>query len=274
MFNFKSKVAKITQSVKQSFETPRDPQAVIAEIHQSFDTASEKLLNDARKILAGSYDIEKGERLKSIGFTQAKKAVEASNIVSEKQKNQELAKLIEYYQMYYPNNKFITEGKTKEICQKYGLLCAKTEYYTGDVPEKNLSEIEKFKLREDDMIKNECGWVDWASGRYKLNKNKPTDVYSEYGYIMNPDMPSFWSTSATLVKVKEDVKFVYTKMSLKICASLKDFNTKNMNIEDGYKLELNLPDPIVLQPVNGGYLVVSKWGLEAEDGDLVNEKMN
>jgi hypothetical protein len=47
-----------------------------------------------------------------------------------------------------------------------------------------------------------------------------------------------------------------------------------MRIEDGYRLEYNLPDPIVLQPVNGGYLIVSKWGLEGEDAELTNEKMN
>jgi hypothetical protein len=64
------------------------------------------------------------------------------------------------------------------------------------------------------------------------------------------------------------------KEGFKICASVKDFDTSNMRIEDGYRLEYNLPDPIVLQPVNGGYLIVSKWGLEGEDAELTNEKMN
>jgi hypothetical protein len=245
MFNLKRKVKQIVQS----FEPVKDPQVVIAEIHNSFDTASEKLLNDAKVILAGSYDIEKGERLKKIGFVSAKKAVEASTIISEKQKNEELAKLIEYYQMNYPNNKFITEEKTKEICQKYGLLCAETKYYISDVPEKNLSEIENFKLKETEMEKIEYGWMKWertAHGGYLMPSSKKDEAETHH----------------------------FEKPDLKICASVKDFYTKNMRIEDGYKLELNLPDPIVLQPVKGGYLVVSKWGLEAEDADLINEKMN
>jgi hypothetical protein len=209
MFNLKRKFTKLIEPTK-------DPQVIVAEIHNSFDTAGDKLLNDAKNILSGSYDIEKGERLKKIGFGSTKKAVEASIIINKKKEMEELAKLIGYYQMYYPNNKFITESKTKEICQKYGLLCAQSKYYISDIPEKNLTEIENFKLRQEDMVGDK----------------------------------------------------------LKICASVKDFNTENMQITDGYKLELNLPDPIVLQPVNGGYLIVSKWGLEAEDNSLANEKMN
>lgn len=266
MFNLKRKVKQIGQSVKQSFEPVKDPQVLIAEIHNSFDTASEKLLNDAKAILARSYDIEKGERLKKIGFVSAKKAVEATIVTKQKQKNEELAKLIEYYQMHYPNNKFITEEKTKEICQKYGLLCAETSYYISDVPEKNLTEIEKFKLRQDDMVEYKCGWVTNGGNIYQ---EKPAET-SRWGYIKYHNQ---WR-NYYYVNAEENIKAHYEASPMKICASVKDFDTKNMRIEDGYKLELNLPDPIVLQPVKGGYLVVSKWGLEAEDAELVNEKMN
>jgi len=272
MFKFSFK--KIGQSVKQSLEPAKDPQVVIAEIHESFDTASEKLLNEAKAILNGSYDIEKGERLKNIGFTSAKKAVEATELVDKKQKNEELAKLIEYYQLHYPNNKFITEEKVKEICQKYGLLCGETKYYKSDVPEKNLSEIENFKLKEKDMDKIKYNWykINYTerSYPYSLALDKETgDCYGHIEYSASP-----FGRSMTFVKKDENKTHHFQKEKFKICASVKDFDTKNMRIEDGYKLNLNLPDPIVLQPVKGGYLVVSKWGLEAEDKDLFNEKMN
>lgn len=270
MFNFKKKVKQLTQSVKSSFEPVRNPQEVIAEIHESFDTASEKLLNVAKEILAGSYDIEKGERLKKVGFVSAKKAVEASEIIYEKQKNEELAKLIEYYQINYQNNKFITEDKTKQICQKYGLLCAETKYYVSDVPEKNLSEIESFELKESEMEKINYGWFKWehtTNGSYLMSSSKEYGGAWGYSEIVRGRSSSFYQKDET-----ETHHFI--KPELKICASIKDFNTKNMRIEDGYKLQLNLPDPIVLQPVKGGYLIVSKWGLESEDADLVNEKLN
>lgn len=257
MFNLKRKARQISL---------KDPQVVIAEIHNSFDTASEKLLSDAKAILAGSYDTEKGERLKKVGFVSVKKAVEASYIIAEKQKNEELAKLIEYYKTHYPNNKFITKEKTKEICQKYGLLCAETSYYISDVPEKNLTEIENFKLRQEDMVEYKCGWITNGCNIYQ---KKPAEQ-SIWGYIKYDQQ----FRNCYYVNVEENIKSQYEANPMKICASAKDFNTKNMRIEDGYKLELNLPDPIVLQPVKGGYLVVSKWGLESEDADLTNEKMN
>lgn len=267
--NFKRKSNQAVQRVKHLFEPAKDPQVVIAEIHNEFDTATEKLLNEAKSILSGDYNIEKGERLKKVGFVSAKKAVEASEITVKKEANEKLANLIEYYSIHYPNNKFITEDKVKNICQKYGLLFAETKYYISDVPEKNLSEIENFKLRQEDMEVYKCFWYKWVNGThfgYYYRYNEKVEG-SQWGYLKN-------STRGTFYGMPENTTEYYEPNPLKICASIKDFNTKNMRIEDEYKLELNLPDPIVLQPVKGGYLIVSKWGLEASDETLVNEKMN
>ena len=41
----------------------------------------------------------------------------------------------------------------------------------------------------------------------------------------------------------------------------------------GYKIQ-NIPDPVVLQPVCGGYLIVCAWGDEASDEIVVNQQMN
>lgn len=71
----------------------------------------------------------------------------------------------------------------------------------------------------------------------------------------------------------ESILHTYTKPELKICAPAKDFYTQGMKVE-GHKLVQDIKDPIVLQPVTGGYLIVSKWGLEAEDPALLNEKQN
>lgn len=268
MFNFKKKWNKVAEVAKQTFETPKDPNVIVAEIHEAFDTATDKLLSDAKAVLAGEYDVEKGQRLSKLGFTQAKKAVEAQEVIYSKSSNKILAEKIEYYQMHYPNNKFITEAKVKEICQKYGLLKAEVKYYISDVPEKNLSEIEKFCLKQEDMNEFACCWYAYSgSGYYSLvEKGTPNSIYGSH---MRKDG---WSNIQH--EEDENVKSHYMTPAKEICASAKDFNTKNMRIEDGYKLSLNIPDPIVLQPVNGGYLVVSKWGLEGNDESLINEKHN
>lgn len=52
-----------------------------------------------------------------------------------------------------------------------------------------------------------------------------------------------------------------------------------MDIKD-FKLQekIEVPDPIVLKPVfykdQKYYLIVTAWGLESTDQDVINEKMN
>jgi hypothetical protein len=58
--------------------------------------------------------------------------------------------------------------------------------------------------------------------------------------------------------------------TFEIVAPIKDFDTRNMIIENGeLKNKVEIPDPIVLQPVYHNnekhYLIVTAWGIEAED---------
>lgn len=63
----------------------------------------------------------------------------------------------------------------------------------------------------------------------------------------------------------------YGDDGLRICAPIKDFDTKHLKLEG---TNLVPKDPIVLKPVNNGFLILSKWGLEANDQDLINETDN
>jgi len=139
MFNFFNKTKKTKVSTINAVE-------LVEKIHNEFDTAADRLLDEAKSIIANS-DIEKGERLKAIGFNNS---VPVKNSEVALQKKQ-LAEKIEYYQVFYPNNKFITEEEVERICKKYGLLFGETINYIGNIPEKNLKEIEAFVLREEDM---------------------------------------------------------------------------------------------------------------------------
>lgn len=264
MFNlFKNKkVLKAVNSVKQAFAEPVDAKAVIEKIHADFDSSTERLLSEADRIINNNKDTEKGHRLKNIGFTSSKSAVEANVLEKKKIESEVLAAQIKYFQQWYPFNKFITKKEVESICKKYGLVFGDVEYFIGDVPEKNLFEIESFKLRQEDHIKYACGYYKHLShyGMYPCDKE---DVGSRYGCIMYSK-----GGGRFFMSVNEGEKDYYEKPTFKICASIKDFNTKYMTVSDGYKLEID--DPIVLQPVQGGYLIVSKWGLEASDEIVVN----
>ena len=49
----------------------------------------------------------------------------------------------------------------------------------------------------------------------------------------------------------------------------------DLQLEEGYKLvKKHIPDPVVLQPVKGGYLIITAWGDEASDPLVINPLMN
>lgn len=86
--------------------------------------------------------------------------------------------------------------------------------------------------------------------------------------LQKRDMYSGWS----LPHVFNQLRFFYNDDTpMFICAPAKDFNQKGMKVS-GVKLEIE--DPIVLQPVKHGYLIVTKWGPEASDPALINEQSN
>lgn len=265
MFNLRKKAKQMVFSVKQSLEPVKYPQALIAEIHEEFDTATDKLLAQAKDILCKEVG-SKGERLKKLGFISTKSASEAETLIRQQEYNLEISERVEYFRTYYPNQKFITEVLVSHICKKYGLLFGDASYYIGDVPEKNIVEMENFKLREDDLDKLLHGYVTTGTnGRLVMTKEKT----AHFGYLQM----GLFGLNFIAVEDKASTHH-YDAKPYKICASVKDFDTHNMRIEDGYKLQQNLPDPIVLQPVKGGYLIVTKWGLEASDELVVNEINN
>lgn len=169
MFNFRKKAQQLNQEIKRAFEPAKDSNTLIAEIHEEFDSSTERLLNEAKGILAKSTNTDKGEALRKLGFTNSKPSVEAALDIKIKKEKQELAENIQYFQQWYPSNKYITEAEVEKICKKYGLLCGEAQYYIGDVPDKNLTEISNFKLRNEDCISHKLGWYKMESAsRYQF----------------------------------------------------------------------------------------------------------
>lgn len=259
----------------------------IEEIHETFYTEVDKLLASAK--ITNSLDtdkqnlIEKSERLKVCGFTSTKEMNEASLEVSRldilKKENESKSKLIEainYFSFKYPNYKFITEASVKRICEKYGLIYGNVSDYIGTVPDNNLKHIEDFRIDEED----DC---------YVY-----TFIYSD-GWNKNLMEKGFRTKDDSEKKVKDEIEksntslasasplahhysrmFNADKCQLEIAAPIKDFDMKGKEVKN-YKVS-DIPDPIVLKPVIykdvKHYLIVTAWGLEAEDGLVINERHN
>lgn len=266
---------------------------VVQDIHNEFFTAGENILSEAKGLLSEleKKDVAKGKRLAALGFGKTREAVAAIETENKLASTKEIAELVLYYQQNYPNNKFITERQVKAICEKYGLIFGETTMYKGFVPESKLPLIEGFKLKEKDQSKI---WFEITENNNGGNIQLPLSYISDKDlsekglrYFNSGDsLDYFYITGGSSDKsdlCKKEVcdlfnglRFVKAQIvdkQLKICAPAKDMEIPQGKQVVGYKIQ-NVPDPVVLQPVRGGYLIICAWGDEASDEIVVNEKMN
>lgn len=277
MFNlFKPKVAA-TKAVESNPAKGGYPQ-IVYEIHNEFLTAGDKILEQAKKVLneSAKKSMEKGHRLSAIGFKNVPEVVHAMSIfVTDK-----IAKLVEYYFVNYPNNKFITEEQVRGICLKYNLFCGDISLFKGFVPDKNLTQIEEFKIKDQDKniveLRNTCV-TEVSLGWYNDNE-LPKQEYIIAGGVLPATTTIHEEILAKAISlgVRRDLVYIQRQRkgsALQICAPLKDMETKGMDISE-YKISEHHPDPVVLHPVNGGYLIVTAWGDESTDELVVNQTQN
>ncbi len=205
--------------------------------------------------------------MRAAGFVNAQETnvKEENEDLKEGEMSRILAERIMYYKISYPNNKFITEEEVSIICNKYNLVCGKIDRYKGFVPDANLKMVEKFKIKNEDKDKDA-----WSVGRgysimhavYKDNTNEEYDDDGKLGRDRDTN---------------HQYKVVYREAKLRICAPLNDMDMSDMTLKDNYKMIENIKpvkDPIVLQPVIDGYLIVTAWGDEASDEIVVNQSYN
>lgn len=271
MFNLFKK-SKVQETTINSYPVE------VLEIHNEFNTAADRLLEEANQILkeGEKKDFEKVDRLKSLGFVKANQVAELEPIRQKIKLTKEQVELINYYKVQYPFNKFITTEQVEQICKKYGLVYGDVSLYKGFVPEKNLKEIESFELKKKDIpyltvydqqnnmigaiSKKDCD--DALISFLERSPNNFIYITESNGQPVNYSFPVPYYEK---YKHLSFVKGIKEKPSLKICAPLKDMDTTGMNLTNGFKLEKEIPDPVVLQPVNQGFLIVTMWADEQFD---------
>lgn len=270
-------------------ERPRSNNEIVEEIHETFYTEVDKLLAEAK--ISNSletdkqYLLDKCERLEKLGFSRSKEVMEAQEEISrlahlrqENAKKQDLIEAINYFSFKYPHYKFITEQSVKKICEKYGLIYGVIGRYLGIVPDKNLEHIEQFKISEEDecyAIKKYNRYLGSISSTIYKSKEDINKRQQEYDVRRNND-PSWIYMQSMMVVIDE--REVIDKEGLEICAPQKDFNLEGAEIKNKMISKVIPPDPIVLCPVvfknQKYYLIVTAWGNEASDENVVNQKMN
>lgn len=132
-------------------------QRKVVRIHHAFDTAAERLLEEARSIIANTRAVEgqrhsdlvsQAEILKHIGFVNSKNVIIADALhnkykesVSTKIQARGIEQLVLDYQHHFPFHKFLTIDQLLHICMKYNLVFHPVEQYIGEIPTKNVKEM-------------------------------------------------------------------------------------------------------------------------------------
>jgi hypothetical protein len=157
--------------------------------------------------------------------------------------------------------------------------------------EKNISNYkeEVKKIEESKKIKSN---IEYYSFKYPFNKFINEDsvvrICEKYGLLLtNVDrfiggIPEKNQKEIINFKIdKIDLPYSYNKESeytigtgLLIIATKDQLNMKNARVQGHKLVDIVKEDPIVLQPVKNGYLIVSAWGVEASDKEVQNPRFN
>lgn len=253
------------------------------QIYNDVYSAQELILQEAKRVLAipPVFDNAKAERLRQLeklGFKNFDEVKKLKEEREQQKKHSELNAMINYYRKVYPFHRFISQDSVQVIIKKYSLLLAKAGDYIAEIPEKNQQEIINFKVRRKDIrvpTEMEEGWSrSFMPSYYDLYGDR--SLINCFDAIRAQESGDPIQYYKDLEKKKRQDKLAYEREllpgeDLLIIAPVKKLDTRDRLVKDGVLIN---KDPIVLQPVVLGYLIVSSWGLEASDPLVVNSINN
>lgn len=176
----------------------------------------------------------------------------------------------------YPNYKFINYDVIAHLMRKYDLSIGNIEGYAADIPMKNLLELKNGKpVKYDDAKINNGEYYMLAITSLELDikdrgikYNLPILINSknDLRYIDKWDMRKLLQdNNYNLESSPNNFKGVTVARHKKcIIAPANHFNPDWVAAHSFTQKE----DPVVIQFVKGGALVLTKWGLEANDPEL------
>jgi hypothetical protein len=254
--------------------------SVIEQIHNEFFTASDSIIAEAEQIIKTAAT-EKAARLNNVGFVKSKETAKLNSL------SQGSAKVALEYKSKYQLNKFITYESAIAICNKYNLVMAPIDRFTGFVPEKNLKEIEGFRCKDQYSIHVLKSAKTMSVLLFAVLDQVKIKRYIKEGkgiiFVERSPLGGLSNFSETQ-RVEKEIEVLcketaygleFTEISgLQICAPASDMDTAGLSVSGRVFGKKNIPDPVVLHPVNKGFLIVTAWGDEASDPIVVNELKN
>lgn len=293
------------------FKKKTETQDIDSQIQESVYSAQDLLLEEAQKVLNEptpeiteftKQEIDRLEKLRELGFTSTKQTqkldqlkAEKLRVQREKKEKEDLSRRIEYYSFHYPQHKFIDDKTVNNICEKYGLVLAEASDLIDDIPEENQEEIVNFKIKKKDaraiarhVFSNINGQVTTEERCQipfepkedehenpdkhfiKMHERRRAEMMAGLSGLGGRGVLHSDFSRETLEADKDDL---ISGQSLQIIAPQSKINMEGKEVR-GNKVFRQVKDPIVLQPVAEGFLIVTSWGFEANDDQVKNPNKN
>lgn len=258
--------------------------SVVDQIHHDVDTAQDRLIAEAMKIMSDNAlpenALTKAERLEKLGFVKSVDVIDARSTQNAQNMGRIQAEIITKHKENYPDLKFLTEFEFDRICKKYGLIYAPVKHYLKSVPFSNLKEIEEAKpLGKSDMPRpkylmkfDNDDFNGLTKKERKLVCHRGIAVSSTQSSLIDVELSRHFNKTVHYKGWSSDVNYSnIINNGLFIAAPTAHFDLEDLtNVELGF-FEIFKPepkDPIVFRYCNGGIQVLTKWGEEANDPDL------
>jgi len=243
---------------------------------------------------------EKSSFLKAIGFNNSI----AAKLYDSIGNNYDLIQDIN--NRYQGTAKFITEPQYERLCEKYNLYSREPKYFMGDIPDKNIKDMQNSKIFMKDLeYTNLVHRMNTLYANIHIlnnkvheniveiarNLNELTDFYRFPDYkriktITLEQLGLFTVKFLSLVDTNGNrISTVVEELPLIEIAAIKDLFSpeafvksqariiKHNLAELKPKMQVDL-DPIVSVKLEHGRLIITAWGDEANDELVVNHKNN
>jgi len=253
----------------------------IQRVHDGFNHAADALLEQVKKLVDRNAPENKINRLKGIGFKSVKQVKENMfqewNLTDQMQ----LVAASNQYKVDFPGFKFITYKQAAELCKKYKLVIGAISEFTGFVPEKNLQQIEEFRdnFRDKIFTPHHITRITLYSHASSKENHARLRTWQEE----NPFVIGRTSNSKLSEKIFGDafqisnIESELSPSSFQIAAPKGDFIDTGKKTVGHVLMNMMViskdPDPIVMYPVDMGYIIITAWGDEASD-PIVNHHNN
>jgi len=210
---------------------------IIKEIHSSFYSMDQETDTYLQRQIQAAYDESiKGsleKTIKKYGFNNAKNSDIFDKALLESR--EELNDVLNECSVTYPGKKFITDEQIAQLCIKYNLLLTTPDRFIGEIPERNIQELNDFNPKGSEkkaffdpkVFYKLCNFIrEYEEKHYYMNKNLKKSIAMIYRSFMNHsnmDSILFSDNNKYIVHgVNEDKSITTTELGIQTAKKISE----------------------------------------------------